>query len=52
FFTFLLRYFGSLPEGVSLAILLMNMMTPTIDRYVKVKKFGFVKPEKKAKEAK
>lgn len=52
FFTFLLRYFGSLPEGVSLAILFMNMITPTIDRYVKVKKFGFVKPEKKAKEAK
>lgn len=52
FFTFLLRYFGSLPEGVSLAILLMNMVTPTIDRYVKVKKFGYVKPEKKAKEVK
>lgn len=52
FFTFLLRYFGSLPEGVSLAILLMNMVTPTIDRYVKVKKFGYIKPEKKAKEAK
>lgn len=52
FFTFLLRYFGSLPEGVSLAILLMNMVTPAIDRYVKVRKFGYVKPEKIAKEAK
>ena len=51
-FTFLLRYFGSLPEGVSLAILLMNMVSPTIDRYVKVKKFGYVKPEKIEKEGK
>ena len=47
FFTFLIRYFGSLPEGVSLAILLMNIVTPTIDRYVKPKKFGYLKPEKK-----
>lgn len=51
FFTFLIRYFGSLPEGVSLAILLMNILTPTIDRYVRPKKFGYVKPEK-TKEAK
>ena len=49
FFTFLIRYFGSLPEGVSLAIILMNILTPTIDRYVKVKKFGYVKPVKEAK---
>ena len=47
FFTFLIRYFGSLPEGVSLAILLMNILSPTIERYVKPKKFGYVKPEKK-----
>ncbi len=52
FFTFLFRYFGSLPEGVSLAIILMNIVTPTIDRYVKVKKFGYVKPVKEKKEAK
>lgn len=43
FFTFLIRYFGSLPEGVSLAILLMNIVTPTIDRFVRPKKFGYVK---------
>ena len=42
-FTFLIRYFGSLPEGVSLAILLMNIVTPTIDRFVRPKKFGYVK---------
>lgn len=52
FFTFLIRYFASLPEGVSIAILLMNIVTPTIDRYVRPKKFGYVKPEKKKKEVK
>ncbi len=49
FFTFIIRYFGSLPEGVSLAILLMNMVTPTIDKYVTRKKFGFVKEKKEVK---
>lgn len=49
FFTFLIRYFGSLPEGVSLAIILMNILTPTIDRYVRPKKFGYVKPVKEAR---
>ncbi len=51
FFTFLIRYFGSLPEAVSLAIILMNIVTPTIDRYIVPKKFGYVKTVK-AKEAK
>ncbi len=46
FFTFLIRYFGSLPESVSLAIILMNIVTPTIDRYVIPKKFGYVKAVK------
>ena len=49
FFTFLIRYFGSLPEGVSLAIILMNILTPTIDRFVKPKKFGYVKVKKEKK---
>ena len=49
FFTFLIRYFGSLPEGVSLAILLMNIVTPTIDRFVRPKRFGFVKEKKEEK---
>ena len=52
FFTFIIRCFGSLAEGVSLAILLMNMVSPTIDRFCKAKKFGYVKPPKKEKEAK
>jgi electron transport complex protein RnfD len=49
FFTFLIRYFGSLPEAVSLAIILMNMVVPTIDRYVIPKKFGAVKKVREAK---
>ncbi len=49
FFTFLIRYFGSLPEGVSLAIILMNIVSPTIERFVKVKPFGYVKSKKEAK---
>ena len=51
FFTFLIRYFGSLPEGVSLAIILMNIVSPTIERFVRPKPFGYVKA-KKEKEAK
>jgi electron transport complex protein RnfD len=31
--TFLIRFFGSLPEGVSLAIIIMNITVPLIDRY-------------------
>jgi electron transport complex protein RnfD len=40
FFTFLFRYFGSMPEAVSVSILLMNIVTPTIDRFVVPRKFG------------
>lgn len=51
FFTFLFRNFGSMPEAVSVSILMMNIVTPTIDRYVKNRKFGYVKPEKKGAQA-
>jgi electron transport complex protein RnfD len=40
FFTFLIRTYGGLPEGVSLAIILMNITVPLIDRYTKTKVFG------------
>ena len=50
--TFVIRNFGSLPEGVSYAILLMNILTPHIDRFTLSKPFGFIKPEKEeAKDA-
>lgn len=41
--TALIRQFGSLPEGVSYAILLMNVVTPMIDKYTVPKVFGSVK---------
>lgn len=34
-FTFVIRYFASAPEGVAYSILLMNMITPLIDRCIK-----------------
>lgn len=38
--TALIRVFGSYPEGVSFAILIMNLITPLIDRCTKTKPFG------------
>ncbi len=40
--TFLIRLFGGFPEGVSLAIILMNISVPLIDRLTGPVKFGFV----------
>lgn len=36
----IIRAFGGYPEGVSYSILLMNLVVPVIDRYVKNKPFG------------
>jgi electron transport complex protein RnfD len=41
--TVIIRQFGGLPEGVTYAILLMNAVTPLIDRYAKVRPYGLVK---------
>jgi electron transport complex protein RnfD len=41
--TWLIRSFGGYPEGVSFAILLMNMLTPLIDTYTRPRVFGEVK---------
>ena len=38
--TAVIRLFGSYPEGVSFAILFMNLITPLIDRCTKTKPFG------------
>ena len=38
--TFLIRHFGIYPEGVSFAILLMNILTPYIEAATKRKVFG------------
>lgn len=49
--TALIRLFGSLPEGVSFAILIMNLLVPHIEKITTPKPFGTPKKEKKAKEA-
>ena len=38
--TCLIRYFGSYPEGVSFAILFMNILTPYISKWTRHKVFG------------
>lgn len=46
--TVLIRQFGAYPEGVSFAILLMNLLTPLIDRVTQVRPFGVRKGGKAA----
>ena len=48
--TAVIRLWGGMPEGVSVAIVLMNILVPHIERLTTPKPFGYVK-EKKAKEA-
>lgn len=47
--TVLIRVYGSYPEGVSFAILLMNLLTPLIDRVTKTHPFGTVRARKEVK---
>lgn len=49
--TCVIRYFGTLPEGVSFSIIIMNILVPHIENLTTPKPFGSVK-EKKEKEAK
>ncbi len=44
--TMLIRLWGAYPEGISFAILIMNAVTPLINKYVKPKRFGKVKAQK------
>ena len=48
FLTILVRKFANMPEGMSFAILLMNIVTPLLDRYIIPRPFG-QKKEKKVK---
>lgn len=41
--TTLIRIFGGYPEGVSYSILLMNLLVPVIDHYIKPTGFGHEK---------
>lgn len=47
--TFVIRKFGSLPEGISYSILLMNILVPHINRFTLSKPFGFEKVKEAAK---
>ena len=44
----LIRFYGTMPEGVCYSILLMNAFTPLIDRHVRPKVFGLVNKRKEA----
>lgn len=44
--TCVIRFWGGYPEGVTFAILLMNVMTPLIDKWTVPKPFGSVKEGK------
>ncbi|GAG72922.1 unnamed protein product [marine sediment metagenome] len=46
--TVLIRNFSSMPEGVCFSILIMNAFTPLIDKYLRIKPFGFQKKKKNA----
>lgn len=48
FLTFLIRFFGSFPEGVSLAIIFMNIFVPMINRYTGPKRFGIEEKRQQA----
>jgi len=39
-FTYLIRSYGSYPDGVAFAVLLMNLAAPTIDYYTRPRVFG------------
>ena len=47
--TILIRRYGGMNEGVSFAILLMNLLVPLIDKACRPKAFGYQKPPKKKK---
>lgn len=47
--TFVIRKFAALPEGVSYAILIMNILVPYINKLTLAKPFGYLKPVKEVK---
>ena len=46
--TVLIRYFGTYPEGVSYAILVMNLFVNLIEKFTLPRRFGTVKQKKEA----
>jgi len=51
FIVVIIRKLGGYPEGVTYAILIMNVLTPYLNK-LRVKKYGFVPPVKPAKPSK
>lgn len=45
--TMVVRLFGAYPEGVSFGILLMNILTPHIQRFTRVRPFGVERKKRK-----
>ncbi len=45
--TSFIRIFGSLPEGVSYSIIIMNILTPYLEKITAKKPFGYVRPERR-----
>ena len=43
FLTFIIRFYGGYPEGVSYAILIMNLFVPLIDKYIRPRIYGKAK---------
>lgn len=50
--TAVFRKYSAMSEGVSYAILLMNIVTPLLDKYIRPRPFGYVKPVREKKERK
>lgn len=48
--TFIIRHFGGYPDGTLFAIVIMNLLTPLLDRMTAVKPFGVVTSAKPAAE--
>jgi len=46
FLTVLIRFYGGYPEGVSYAILIMNLFVPLIDMYIRPRIYGRSKKKK------
>ena len=49
--TFAIREWGSYAEGVSFALLFMNLWVPYINDLTRQTPYGYIKPAKPAKEA-
>lgn len=47
---FVIRKFAAVPEGVSYAILIMNILVPYINKLTLKKPFGYIKPVKEEKQ--